>query len=74
MSEKVVFLAFKNENLEHTGRDFLTCKHCLNKTYIIVWQGTDKFPLVQCAACATHIGYLGWADSGNGDKPQESAS
>lgn len=67
MSEKVVFLAWSNTKVVVGGRDFLSCTPCKNKTYTIIWQGDEKFPLVQCAACGNHIGYMGWVDSGNGD-------
>ena len=60
--DKVIFLAFKNEKVNPSGRDFLACGHCRNKTYILEWHGDSKFPLCQCAACGMHIGLVGWAE------------
>lgn len=58
----VVYLAFKNEKLELDGRDFLACKPCRNKTFTVIYEGAESFPLMQCAACGCHIGRLGWAN------------
>lgn len=67
MSDKVIFLAFRNEKIEPGVREFLSCKHCSNKTFTMVWQGDDAFPLCQCAACGNHIGYVGWTDPGKAE-------
>jgi hypothetical protein len=71
MNEKVVFLAFANpRKLELDARDFLACKACRNKTYLMIFQGEQSFPLLQCAACGNHAGYWGFA----GDTPPEQDS
>jgi hypothetical protein len=61
MNEKVVFLAFSNERVEPEGRDFLACKYCRNKTFTAIFEGAETFPLMQCAACGSHMGHFGWA-------------
>lgn len=60
--EKVVFLAYSNpKKLEADVRDLLACMKCRNKTYIMVFQGEQSFPLLQCTACGSHAGYWGFA-------------
>jgi hypothetical protein len=58
--EKVIFLAFKNEQIEPDARDLMACKTCRNKTFTVIYEG-ERFPLLQCAACVNHIGHFGWA-------------
>lgn len=36
------------------------CKECRNKTFKIIHDGPDFFPLLQCAACDAHISRIGW--------------
>lgn len=60
--EKVVFLAFKNDQLVPDQRDLMACNHCRNKAFAIVYQGTDAFPLLECTACHFHLGKVGWAN------------
>jgi hypothetical protein len=65
MNDKVVFLAFTNERVEPDGRSLLACKCCRNKTFTLVYEGGAEFPLLQCPACGSHLGRMGWApDSG----------
>ena len=61
---KVVFLAFKNP-VETTdeGINFVACKHCRNKTYTLIDDAVEQFPMLKCAACGSHIGRIGWADN-----------
>lgn len=60
--EKVVFLAFKNEQLVEGQRDLMACKHCRNKAFAVVYQGAEQFPQLECTACHSHLGKVGWAD------------
>ncbi len=61
--EKVVFLAFRNDKLVEDQRDLLACGTCRNKAFSVVYQGQDKWPLLQCTACGFHLGNIGWADA-----------
>jgi ribosomal protein S27E len=62
VSERVVYLAFRNENTTvGESLDFVACKHCRNKTYTLT-HDSNEFPLMKCAACGAHIGRIGWAD------------
>jgi hypothetical protein len=62
VTEKVVFLAYTNrEKLEKDARDLLACRVCRNKTYTMIFQGDQAFPLLQCTACGNHAGYWGFA-------------
>lgn len=61
-NENVVFLAYDNPNAPAKAfTEYVSCKHCQNKTYTIVMEGDERFPLVRCAACGCHIGRMGWA-------------
>ena len=63
MSEKVVFLAFKNEHVHDEYVSFTTCSHCKNKTFTMHPSNEDGvFPMLRCAACGTNIGRVGWGD------------
>ena len=62
MSDKVVFLAFKNERLEPDGPLFESCKVCRNKTFVLVSESEDSFAICQCAVCRNRIGRIGWAE------------
>lgn len=59
-AEKVVFLAFKNDQLVEDQRDLMACKHCRNKAFSVVYQGEEAFPVLQCTACGFHLGRVGW--------------
>ena len=61
MSDKVVYLTYKNRETTEEGIDFAACKHCRNKTFTIT-HDTLEFPLIKCAACGNHIGRMGWAE------------
>jgi hypothetical protein len=60
--EKVVFLAFSNrEKIANESVTLLACKRCRNKTYRIVYYGSeDGFPTMECAACGSIAGEIGW--------------
>lgn len=61
--DNVVFLAFDNPNADAVGTiTFIGCKNCKNKTFTLVKDDLDKFPMVRCAACGSNIGRMGWAD------------
>lgn len=64
MSEdkKVVWLAFKSDNVEPEGLYLRACVTCRNKTYLLVDNGDNKFPSLRCAACGFTLGNVGWAD------------
>lgn len=62
MNDKVVFLAFKNPNTALGNRDLIACKACNNKTYVILRESEDAYPLVECTACHAHIGHIGWVE------------
>lgn len=61
MSDNVVFLKFKSPHLEEDERALLSCINCKNKTFMMVYDKQDVFPLMQCCACGAHIGRMGWA-------------
>lgn len=69
MNDNVVHLAFRNDKIEPDVRDLLACKGCRNKTFTIVYQGAEAFPLVQCPACGCHLGCIGWATHTGTDLP-----
>ena len=60
MNDKVVFLAFKNDNTQQEHISFSACAACKNKTFIVVHDGME-FPMMKCAACGQHIGRIRWA-------------
>lgn len=60
MSNNVIELKFRSPHVDHDGRDFLACKHCRNKTFLMILDRVDDFPVMQCAACGQHIGKMGW--------------
>ena len=61
MSDKVVFLAFSNPNVQADARDLIACALCRNKAFSLVHQGAEKFPKLQCTACGQYVGAIGWA-------------
>lgn len=61
MSDNVVHLSFRSPHVEDGERAFLSCKGCHNKTFLMVMDKVGNFPLMQCAACQSHIGRMGWA-------------
>ncbi len=62
MTDKVVFLAYRNDELKTQTRDFMSCKHCSNKTFVLIYPAQEGFPLLQCAACGNHLGRMGWVN------------
>lgn len=63
MNEKVVYLEFKNKNTTEEGFvTFTACINCKNKTFTMVADKADDFPMLKCAACGNSIGRVGWAN------------
>jgi hypothetical protein len=61
VSENVIHLAFRSPHVEDDERAMLACKNCRNKTYLLICDKLDTFPLMQCGACGMHMGRMGWA-------------
>lgn len=66
MSENVIHLEFKSPHVESDTMAFIGCRLCKNKTFTLVEDKLDNFPLMRCAACGQHIGRMGWAHDGEG--------
>lgn len=62
IGDNVVFMKFRPEKADFEGLTFCTCAHCKNKTFIVTYDG-DEFPMMKCAACGSHLGRIGWAES-----------
>ena len=63
MNDKVVYLEFKNKNtIEEGFINFVACANCRNKTYVLIEDEKDQFPLLKCSACGNEIGRIGWAN------------
>jgi ribosomal protein S27E len=62
---KVVFLAHRNENMDTEYTEYLACKNCRNKTYVVVYGKASEFPSMRCACCGSEAGYFGWVDEEN---------
>lgn len=63
MSDKVVFLKFSNDKVEPDGPAYIACKVCRNKTYVLLSESEDSFPIMQCAVCRNRLGRIGWAEA-----------
>ena len=61
MDDNVIHLKFKSPHVETDAMTFLACRVCHNKTYTLVEDRIDGFPLMRCAACNNHMGRMGWA-------------
>lgn len=61
MSDNVVFLKFRSPHTEPDTMAFIGCKNCKNKTYTLVEDRVDSYPLMRCACCQQHMGRMGWA-------------
>jgi hypothetical protein len=57
----VIHLKFRSPHVDQDMIGYLACSHCKNKTYTLVEDEVDNFPLMRCAACGNHIGRMGWA-------------
>jgi hypothetical protein len=58
--DKVIYLAFRNEDLPPPEEGRLACGHCRNKTWLVIY-GVGDYPRLQCASCGEHGGRIGWA-------------
>jgi len=67
VSANVVFLKFKSPHVEDDQRALLSCKNCRNKTFKLICDKPEGFPLMQCCACDAHMGRMGWAHD---DEPE----
>lgn len=59
--DKVVFLEFKSKAAAEDGMSFMSCKHCRNKAFVVMYD-TEQFPMMKCCACGAHLGRIGWAE------------
>lgn len=60
MTDNVVHLKFRSPHMVDDAMCFIACKACRNKTYTLVEDKPDYFPLMRCAACGQHMGRMGW--------------
>jgi hypothetical protein len=60
--DNVVFLRFRSDALK-TDEDVCVeaCAHCRNKTFTVMYDSHNNFPMMRCAVCGAHIGRIGWA-------------
>lgn len=61
MTDNVVFLAFSSDKTEPDTLCLSACTFCRNKTFSILHDREQGFPMLRCAACGSHIGRIGWA-------------
>lgn len=59
--DNVIRLAFRSPHVDEDTMSFLACGYCANKTYKLIYDRADEFPVMQCAVCGQHIGRVGWA-------------
>ncbi len=57
----LIYLEFRSPHVEDDMMSFLCCSHCRNKTYLLIVDQLDTFPLIKCSACGKHMGRMGWA-------------
>jgi hypothetical protein len=61
--EKVVFLAFSNPTVKpETAFSVHACRLCRNKTFTLVCEEANTFPMLRCACCGQNMGRMGWTD------------
>jgi len=69
MSANVITLKVRSPHVEQEKVSWICCRICRNKTFTLVEDRPDDFPLMTCAACGTAIGRMGWAhDDEEGEK------
>jgi len=61
MSDNVVHLKFRSPHVQEDTMSFLACRVCRNKTFTLVEDKCEEFPLMRCAACGQHMGRMGWS-------------
>lgn len=66
--DNVVFLAFKNPNMTQDSGSvtFRGCSNCKNKTFTVIHDRPEGFPMLRCACCGSDMGRIGWADDDEG--------
>ena len=63
MKNNIVFLAHRNEQTKTHCIEYLTCKSCQNKTWIVIYdESGDGFPVMKCACCNTDGGKFRWVN------------
>lgn len=61
-TEKVIFLAFSNPDMQPGGGvDYRACSTCKNKTFTVIYDKPEEFPMLRCACCGQDLGRIGWA-------------
>lgn len=62
-TEKVIYLAFANPNMidGNIGVDHRACSVCKNKTFVVLYDKPETFPMLRCACCGQDLGRIGWA-------------
>ena len=69
--DNLIRLAFKSPHVVDDMRAFIACRSCSNKTYLLIDDQPGSFPLMQCAACGSHIGRMGWAHDDDPASPSQ---
>lgn len=61
---KIVYLKFKNDKVQpgSGGFDVMACSHCNNKTFMMLVESSEDFPVCHCAVCRNRIGKMGFAE------------
>jgi len=59
--DKVVYLAFSNQEALTDDMEMMACATCRNKTFTVKYDAED-FPAMHCAACGRSMGRIGWAE------------
>lgn len=60
MADNIIHLAFRSPHMASDTMSFISCRACKNKTYTLVEDNPEYFPLMKCAACGQHMGRMGW--------------
>jgi hypothetical protein len=62
-TEKVVFLAHRNDALKTSISETLACGNCNNKAWTVVYEAKgDGFPRLVCTCCGFDGGHFGWTE------------
>ena len=60
---KIVYLKFNNDKVKPGGGfDVMACSHCNNKTFMLLVESSEDFPVCHCAVCRNRIGKMGFAE------------
>lgn len=60
-TDNVIFLAHSSPKTEPESIVLSACSTCRNKTFTVLHDRAEGFPLMKCAACGASIGRIGWA-------------